>query len=91
MGGGDRMSTTAFLAAMGCKGNSQISALPQGLLQALALLDQNVGEVSERGSLSGVVDSLVEWFLTESMAPRSADGASVWGFMHACCLSSYVS
>lgn len=81
MGGGDQMSTAAFLAAVGCKADSQISQarVPQGLLQALAVLDQNVGEDNERESLSGVVDSLVEWFLMESRSPRSADGEFVRG------------
>lgn len=54
----------------------QASSMPASLLQALRTLDQELGEETEREALDGVVDSLVEWFLHESRAPRTADGRS---------------
>lgn len=79
MGGGDGMSETAFVAALGRSTgiNKQSPTIPPSLLCALRVLDQEKGEDTERGALGGVVDSLVEWFLNESRSPRSGDGACV--------------
>lgn len=77
MGGGDGMSETAFVAALGRSTgiNKQSSTIPHSLLCALRALDQERGEDTEREALDGVVDSLVEWFLHDSRRPRSDDGA----------------
>lgn len=77
MGGGDGMSEAAFVSAIApgsILGTSEISQIPQGVLQALRVLNQEQGEDTERDALNGVVDSLVEWFLHETRSPKSADG-----------------
>ena len=76
MGGGKRMSTSTFLAALGAQGNLHFSHIPKDLVQAVEAYDQEQGEGAdcEREALEAVVDGLVAWFLLDSRCPRSADG-----------------
>lgn len=69
MGGGKGGMELSLSSAL------QTTSVPSSLLQALRALDQELGEDTEREALDGVVDSLVEWFLRESRAPRTGDGA----------------
>lgn len=55
----------------------QAASIPPPVLQALRALDQELGEETEREALDGVVDSLVEWFLSDSRTPRTGDGGLV--------------
>lgn len=71
MGGGKGGMELSLSSAL------QATSVPASLLQSLRALDQELGEDTEREALDGVVDSLVEWFLLESRAPRTGDGASV--------------
>lgn len=65
--GGMELSLTSAL---------QAASIPPPVLQALRALDQELGEETEREALDGVVDSLVEWFLSDLKTPRTGDGGS---------------
>lgn len=55
----------------------QAASIPPPVIQALRALDQELGEETEREALDGVVDSLVEWFLSDLRSPRTSDGGFV--------------
>ncbi|CAM9853673.1 unnamed protein product, partial [Ectocarpus sp. 13 AM-2016] len=82
MGGGHGMDAEMELSLVAAL---QASSMPASLLQALRTLDQELGEETEREALDGVVDSLVEWFLHESRAPRTADGDDLGLCLRAAC------
>ncbi|CAM9584608.1 unnamed protein product, partial [Ectocarpus sp. 8 AP-2014] len=82
MGGGHGMGAEMELSLVAAL---QASSMPASLLQALRTLDQELGEETEREALDGVVDSLVEWFLHESRAPRTADGDDLGLCLRAAC------
>ncbi|CAM9623861.1 unnamed protein product, partial [Ectocarpus sp. 12 AP-2014] len=82
MGGGHGMDAEMELSLVAAL---QASSMPASLLQALRTLDQELGEEMEREAQDGVVDSLVEWFLHESRAPRTADGDDLGLCLRAAC------
>ena len=55
----------------------QAASIPPPVIHALRALDQELGEETEREALDGVVDSLVEWFLSDLRRPRTSDGGFV--------------
>lgn len=71
MGGGTGGMELSLTSAL------QAASVPHPVLQALRALDQELGEETEREALDGVVDSLVEWFLSDLRNPRTADGGLV--------------
>lgn len=73
MGGSKAMCETGLVLTL--RGSAGTSEIPQGLLYALRVFDQERGEDAEQDALQGVVDNLVEWFLCEPSYPRSNDGA----------------
>lgn len=68
MGGGTGGMELSLISAL------QAACIPTPVLQALRALDQELGEETEREALDGVVDSLVEWFLSDLETPRTGDG-----------------
>lgn len=72
MGGGTGGMELSLTSAL-----PNAASIPPPVLQALRALDQELGEDTEREALDGVVDSLVEWFLSDLRTPRTGDGELV--------------